>query len=65
MTPPRLGQEGAGGVIQADELLLVETVRVDALLQLLDVLLGDLVERTLGGVVGVGGVGVLANSMES
>ena len=45
MTPPGPGQEGAGGVIEADEFLLVETVRVDALLELLDVVLGDVVER--------------------
>ena len=36
---------GAGGVIEADELLLVEAARVDALLELLDLILGDVVER--------------------
>ena len=34
VTPPGLGQEGAGGVIEADELLLVEAAGVDALLEL-------------------------------
>ena len=45
MAPPGPGQEGAGGVIEADELLLVETLRVDALLELLDLVLGNVVER--------------------
>ena len=44
VTPPGLGQEGTGGVVEADELLLVEVLRVDALLELLDVLLADVVE---------------------
>ena len=39
-----LGQEGAGGVVEADELLLVEIPGVDVLLELLDVLLADVVE---------------------
>ena len=45
VTPPRLGEEGTGGVIQADQFLLVETAGVDALFQALDVLFGDVVER--------------------
>ncbi len=45
MTAPWLGQQGAGGVVEADELVLVEVVGVDALLELLDVLLAHVVER--------------------
>ena len=39
-----LGQEGAGGVVERDELVLVEVLGVDALLELLDLLLGHVVE---------------------
>ena len=51
MTPAGASQEGTGGVIEADEFLLVETGRVDGLLELLDLLLGDVVE---GAAVAVG-----------
>ena len=46
MTPPGSGQEGPGGVVEADQLLLVELVGVDVLLEELDVLLAHVVERT-------------------
>ncbi len=44
MTPPRPGQERPGGVVQTDELVLVEVTRIDVLLEELDVLLADVVE---------------------
>ena len=44
MTAPGLGQQGAGGIVEADELLLVEVLRVDALLEAFDVLLAHVVE---------------------
>ena len=45
--PLRLpGQEGTGGIIEGDQLLLVQTLRVDALFEVLDVSLGHVVERT-------------------
>ena len=44
VAPSGLGQQGAGGVVEADELLLVEVLRVDALLEALDVLFAHVVE---------------------
>ena len=44
VTAPGLGQQGAGGVVEADELLLVEVLRVDALLEAFDVLFAHVVE---------------------
>ena len=46
VTPPGLGEEGPGGIIEADQLLFVEVVGVDVLFEELDVLLAHVVERT-------------------